>query len=116
MSIDDVAYDDDRKKNNLHFDRHTPEYREQFQDITEAMHATCPLAWTDVYDGHWVAAGSNEVFELARSRDLLPASFTPGKRFGLGLDETLENLQRTCNAQELARPITERKESAVIDW
>lgn len=66
MSIDDVTTDDDRKKNNFHFDRHTPEYREQFQDITEEMHTTCPVAWTDVYDGHWVAAGSNEVFELAR--------------------------------------------------
>ena len=30
------------------------------------MHAKCPMAWTDVYDGHWVAAGSKEVFELAR--------------------------------------------------
>ena len=58
--------DEDRKKNRYHFDRHTPEYREQFQDITEEMHAKCPMAWTDVYDGHWVAAGSNEVFELAR--------------------------------------------------
>jgi cytochrome P450 len=62
VTIDDV----DRKKDNFHFDRHTPEYREKFQDITEEMHAKCPVAWTDVYDGHWVAAGSNEVFELAR--------------------------------------------------
>lgn len=44
----------------------------------------------------------------------LPASFTPGKRLGPGLDETLEKLQRICNEQELARPITERKEAAVI--
>jgi cytochrome P450 len=63
---EDVATDDDRKKNRYHFDRHTPEYREQFQNITEEMHAKCPVAWTDVYDGHWVAAGSTEVFELAR--------------------------------------------------
>ncbi|OPX12742.1 cytochrome P450 [Mycobacterium sp. AT1] len=66
MSIDDVVGDEHRKKNNFHFDRHTPEYREQFQQITEEMHAKCPVAWTDAYDGHWVAAGSNEVFELAR--------------------------------------------------
>jgi cytochrome P450 len=44
----------------------------------------------------------------------LPATFTPGPRLGAGLDETLEKLQRICNEQELARPITERKESAVI--
>jgi hypothetical protein len=46
----------------------------------------------------------------------LPATFTPGKRLGPGLDETLDNLQRICDEQELARPITERKETAVIDW
>jgi cytochrome P450 len=45
----------------------------------------------------------------------LPATFTPGRRVGAGLDETLEKLQRICDEQELARPITERKEAAVID-
>ncbi len=45
----------------------------------------------------------------------LPADFTPGKRLGPGLDETLEKLQRICDEQGLARPITERKEAAVID-
>ncbi|WP_158166434.1 cytochrome P450 [Mycolicibacterium smegmatis] len=49
-----------------HFDRHTPDYREKFVDITHEMHNKCPLAWTDTYDVHWVAAGSDEVFELAR--------------------------------------------------
>ena len=56
MSFDDDSGDDDknddRKKDSFHFDRHTPEYREQFQQITEEMHAKCPVAWTDVYDGH----------------------------------------------------------------
>ena len=45
----------------------------------------------------------------------LPATFTPGRRVGAGLDETLDKLQRICDEQELARPITERKEAAVID-
>jgi cytochrome P450 len=45
----------------------------------------------------------------------LPATFTPGSRLGAGLDETLEKLQRICDDQELALPITERKEAAVID-
>jgi cytochrome P450 len=49
-----------------HFDRHTDDYRDEFLDITHEMHQRCPLAWTDTYDGHWVAAGSREVFELAR--------------------------------------------------
>jgi cytochrome P450 len=65
MTADMVA-GSDRKKNRYHFDRHTPEYRLQFEETTEEMQATCPMAWTETYDGHWVAAGSREVFELAR--------------------------------------------------
>jgi len=66
VSVDDVVSDSDRKKNRYHFDRHTPDYRLQFEKITEEMQSRCPVAWSDTYDGHWVAAGSNEVFELAR--------------------------------------------------
>jgi cytochrome P450 len=63
--------DADRKKNRYHFDRHTPEYRENFESITNEMLGKCPIAWTDTYDGHWVAAGHAEVFELARSAEYL---------------------------------------------
>jgi cytochrome P450 len=49
-----------------HFDRHHAQYREKFLDITHEMQQKCPMAWTDTYDGHWVAAGSAEVFELTR--------------------------------------------------
>ena len=66
MSVDDAVSDSDRKKNRYHFDRHTAEYRSEFKQITEEMHAKCPMAWTETYGGHWVAAGSHEVFELAR--------------------------------------------------
>jgi cytochrome P450 len=70
LSVDDfadnAAADGDRKKNRYHFDRHTPEYRLQFEKITEEMQSKCPVAWSDTYNGHWVAAGSKEVFELAR--------------------------------------------------
>lgn len=45
----------------------------------------------------------------------LPATFTPGEPLGPGLDETLDKLQRICDEQELARPITERKQTAQID-
>nr|WP_179475774.1 cytochrome P450 [Mycolicibacterium vinylchloridicum] len=48
------------------FDRHSAGYRDSFLGITHEMHQRCPIAWTDTYEGHWVAAGSNEVFELAR--------------------------------------------------
>jgi cytochrome P450 len=61
----------DRKSNQYHFDRHTPDYRHHFEAITKEMHAGCPLAWSDTYGGHWVAAGAREVFELARSAEYL---------------------------------------------
>ncbi len=63
--MSDVA-DTARKAPRYHFDRHTPEYRARFDEITEEMHQKCPIAWTDTYDGHWVAASSQAVFELAR--------------------------------------------------
>jgi cytochrome P450 len=72
VSTETVADGDaDRKKNRFHFDRHTPEYREQFETITNEMLSKCPVAWSDTYDGHWVAASHEAVFELARSADYL---------------------------------------------
>ncbi len=60
------AEDSNPRANRYHFDRHTPEYRLKFAEITKDMQEKCPVAWTDTYEGHWVAAGSKEVFELAR--------------------------------------------------
>ena len=51
---------------NYHFDRHADDYRDKFLDLTHEMQDRCPMAWTDTYGGHWVAAGGHEVFELAR--------------------------------------------------
>ncbi|MFC7260291.1 cytochrome P450 [Streptomyces lutosisoli] len=62
---------DDRKKHRVEFDRHTPEYRHQFEDITHELQSRCPIAWTDTHGGHWVASGNREVFELARSAEFL---------------------------------------------
>ncbi|MBA4863518.1 cytochrome P450 [Streptomyces sp. PSKA54] len=44
----------------------------------------------------------------------LPATFTPGKRLGPGLDETLETLQKVCDEQRLAEPVTVRTTRADI--
>jgi hypothetical protein len=44
----------------------------------------------------------------------LPATFTPGKRIGPGLEETLEILQRACDEQRLAEPVTVRRAAAKI--
>ncbi|XVQ14705.1 cytochrome P450 [Spirillospora sp. CA-255316] len=72
MGADDPGAEGDRKKVRFHFDRHTPEYRLRFEAITKEMHARCPIAWSDTYGGHWVAAGNREVFELAaRSAEYL---------------------------------------------
>lgn len=66
-SADDITgADGDRKKNRYYFDRHKPEYRLQFEKITEEMQSKCPVAWSETYNGHWVAADSKHVFELAR--------------------------------------------------
>jgi cytochrome P450 len=70
MTIDEAA-GLDRKKNSYHFDRHAPTYRSQFDAITTELHEKCPVAWSDAYDGHWVASGHQEVFDLARRADLL---------------------------------------------
>jgi cytochrome P450 len=45
----------------------------------------------------------------------LPATFTPGRRLGAGLEETLEALQKVCDEQRLAEPVTVRKDKAKID-
>ena len=61
-----IIADSDQKKNRYHYDRHTPEYRFQFEKITQELHEKCPVAWSDTYGGHWVASSSDAVFELAR--------------------------------------------------
>ena len=45
----------------------------------------------------------------------LPARFTPGERLGAGLDETLDTLQRICDEQRLAEPVTVRKQAADLN-
>jgi cytochrome P450 len=44
----------------------------------------------------------------------LPATFTPGKPIGPGLDETLDLLQKVCDEQSLAEPVTVRRAAAQI--
>lgn len=69
--MSEAVSDDDRKRHRVHFDRHTPEYRLRFEEITHELHDKCPIAWTDTHGGHWVASGNREVFELARSAEFL---------------------------------------------
>ena len=59
----------------IHFDRHTPDYIDRFEEITHELQAKCPIAWTETYGGHWVTSGYNEVFEIARNATLLSNDF-----------------------------------------
>jgi cytochrome P450 len=71
VSVEEIPVDAERKKHRYEFARHAPEYRHQFEAITQEMQARCPVAWSDTYGGHWVAAGAREVFDLARSAEYL---------------------------------------------
>ncbi|WP_216893052.1 cytochrome P450 [Nocardia alni] len=78
----DSITDAERRQPVFHFDRHTPQYREQFLDITTEMQNACPVAWSETYEGHWVAAGNREVFELARSPHISNDHDPHGERRG----------------------------------
>ncbi|MEU1511444.1 cytochrome P450 [Streptomyces sp. NPDC005811] len=67
MTDDDEA----RKHPRVHFDRHAPEYRDRFEEETRSFHEGCPLAWSDTYGGHWVAAGNRELLAFARAQEKL---------------------------------------------
>ncbi|UGQ11011.1 cytochrome P450 [Yinghuangia sp. ASG 101] len=45
----------------------------------------------------------------------LPAIFTPGRRLGAGIDETLDALQKVCDEQGLAAPVTANRATARPD-
>jgi cytochrome P450 len=77
MTTEPVADDTGRKKNRYDFDRHSPEYRQQFTEVTAEMLEKCPVAWSETYGGHWVAAGHSEVFDLARSAQYLSNDHDP---------------------------------------
>jgi cytochrome P450 len=75
--------DDARGRLRYHFDRHAPDYRDRFGEITRDMQARCPVAWSDTYDGHWVASGYQELFDIARRSDVLSSDNDPaGERRG----------------------------------
>ena len=67
MTIDDTSH----RTPTYAYDRHAPDYRLNFEAVTEEMHSQCPVTWSDTYGGHWVASGHQEVFEIARRADCL---------------------------------------------
>jgi len=110
----DPAGDDDRKQPRYEFDRHTPEYRHQFEAITQEMQAHCPLAWSDTRGGHWVAAGNREVFESARAAGYLSNDHdVHGERRGYqGITIPTPAAMRIQGGFLVAEPVTVRKAAA----
>jgi cytochrome P450 len=73
---------DPRRTPTFHFERHGPEYRDNFVEITEEMQAKCPVAWSDTHGGHWVASTADANFTLARSADVSSDHDVRNKRKG----------------------------------
>lgn len=69
MTTDNALGADDLKRCPIEFERHGPHFRGEFVEKTRELHGKCPIAWSDSYEGHWVASGMNEVFALARQTD-----------------------------------------------
>ena len=55
-----------------------------------------------------------ETIGVIQGMQHLPATFTPGPRVGAGLDETIEAMQKVCDEQRLAEPVTVRKDRAQL--
>jgi hypothetical protein len=55
-----------------------------------------------------------ETIGVIQGMQHLPATFTPGPRLGPGLDETIDAIQKICDDQRLAEPVTVRKARAAI--
>ncbi|WP_198653561.1 cytochrome P450 [Actinocorallia populi] len=59
------------RKPAISLDRHSTPYRTEFEQITDDLHARCPVAWNDAHGGHWYVSGNKELFDLARRADVL---------------------------------------------
>ena len=82
MSAEEAVIETDHRTPVFQFDRHAPDYRENFSEITREMHSKCPVAWSDTHGGHWVAAGAEAVFALARSASISNDHDVKGVRRG----------------------------------
>ncbi|MEV6162525.1 cytochrome P450 [Streptomyces sp. NPDC052052] len=73
MSHQDETAPDDaaRRCPAISLDRHATSYRVDFEQLTDDLHARCPMAWNDTHGGYWFASGNKELFDIARRADLL---------------------------------------------
>jgi cytochrome P450 len=72
-----VSGEEQRKASRYDFDRHTPQYRHEFEAVTAQMQLRCPVAWSETYGGHFVAASHEAVFEIARSAEHVSSDYDP---------------------------------------
>ncbi|MCW2522711.1 MAG: cytochrome [Frankiales bacterium] len=63
--------DDIRKQKRFQFTRHSPTFRLEFESTAAEMQSRCPVAWSDTYGGHWVAASHEAIFDIARESEVL---------------------------------------------
>ena len=48
------------------FDHHSPQFREDPVGVYEEIRNTCPVAWTDSYDGFWITTRYRDIQRIAR--------------------------------------------------
>ena len=73
-----------------------------------------PGCWTGCPDYQCDPAGAvhYQTIGVIQGMRHLPATFRPGPRLGPGLAETIAAMQRACDEQRLAEPVTVRKAAA----
>jgi cytochrome P450/ferredoxin len=55
----------------ISLNRHSTQYRTEFERLADDYHGSCPVAWNDTHGGYWFVTGNKELFDLARRADLL---------------------------------------------
>ena len=90
MTTEPVTGDDtDRKKNRYHFDRHTPDYREKFADVTSEMPYQPPAGFAvslsgddgDALHEYWAKLAAGGTVTMAMQKQAW------GDEFGMLVDQ-----------------------------
>jgi cytochrome P450 len=61
----------------IDLDRHGDQYRTDFVQLADELHATAPIAWNDTHGGYWFVSGNQELFDTARRADVLSNDSDP---------------------------------------
>ena len=105
------------RKGNRHFSFGLGVHRCIGSNVARTVFKSMPTAVLDRMPDYQCAAEGTVHYDsigVIQGMRHLPATFTPGRRCGPGVAETVQRLQKVCDEQGLARPITELKESAKI--